>query len=149
MIRRALPVDPDLYDSDETAWLEAMAALAREGRALDLDLPHLAEYLQDMARRDRREVLSRLVVLIAHRLKWDHQPEHRSASGRATIEVQRQELAELLESGTLRNHAGAVREKAYANAIRQVVAETGLVPDHFPASCPYPVEELLSDESRP
>lgn len=149
MIHRALPVDPDLYDADETAWLEAMATLAREGRALDLDLPHLAEYLEDTARRDRREVLSRLVVLIAHRLKWDHQPEHRSASWRATIEVQRQELAELLDSGTLRNHAESVWEKAYANAIRQVVAETGLAPDHFPARCPYPVEELLSDEPRP
>jgi hypothetical protein len=43
-----------LYEQDETAWLEAMAELARDGRAEDLDLLHLAEYLSDRARRDRR-----------------------------------------------------------------------------------------------
>jgi hypothetical protein len=46
--------DPALYKQVETAWLDAMAGLAREGRLDDLDLPHLAEYLAHMARRDRR-----------------------------------------------------------------------------------------------
>ena len=45
---------PALYEQDETAWLEAMAELARDGRAKDLDLDHLAEFLSDMAKRDRR-----------------------------------------------------------------------------------------------
>jgi len=40
---------PALYERDETAWLEAMAELARDGRAEDLDLGHLADYLFDMA----------------------------------------------------------------------------------------------------
>jgi hypothetical protein len=40
---------PVLYERDETAWLEAMAELARDGRAEDLDLGHLADYLFDMA----------------------------------------------------------------------------------------------------
>ena len=57
MTVRMLDALPALYDRDETAWLEAMADLARDGRASDLDLVHLAEYLSDMARRDRREVV--------------------------------------------------------------------------------------------
>jgi hypothetical protein len=60
----------DLYESDETAWLEAMAELAAQRRAAEMDYEHLAEFLTDMARRDRREVRSRLVVLITHLLKW-------------------------------------------------------------------------------
>lgn len=134
-----------LYERDETGWLEAMAGLIRAGRLDEVDYPNLAEYLADMARRDRREVVSRLSVLIAHLLKWRHQPERRSRSWRATIEVQRQELSELLESGVLRDHAGEVLGKAYANGVRQAAAETGLPDATFPADCPYPLEAVLSE----
>jgi hypothetical protein len=94
-----------LYEQDETAWLEAMADLIAQHRFDECDLEHLAEYLHDMARRDRREVESRLTVLMRHLLKWDKQPEKRSGSWKRTIIHQRDELRNLLESGTLRNHA--------------------------------------------
>ena len=61
-----------LYERDETAWLEAMAVLAARGRYAEMDFRHLSEYLADMAKRDRREVFSRLVVLLSHLLKWEH-----------------------------------------------------------------------------
>jgi len=133
-----------LYERDETAWLEAMSELIRQGRLDEVDFPNLAGYLSDMARRDRREVTSRLSVLIAHLLKWTHQPERRSGSWRGTVEVQRQELLELLESGALRNHAGEVLEKAYANGVRQAVAETGLAEATFPADCDLTLDDILS-----
>ena len=47
-----------LYEQDETAWLEAMSELIRLGRLEEIDYPNLAEYLADMARRDRREVIA-------------------------------------------------------------------------------------------
>ena len=108
---------PGLYEADETAWLETMAELIRAGRYKDLDYPHLGEYLSDMAKRDRREVESRLVTLIAHVLKWDYQKKKRSKSWRATILVQRQELEVLLEGGVLRNHAAAALSRAYTKAV--------------------------------
>ena len=134
-----------LYESDETAWLEAMSTLAAESRFAEMDRVHLSEYLSDMAKRDRREVNSRLALLIAHLLKWQYQPTERSASWRTTIEVQRQELADLLESGTLRNHAVDMVAKAYANGVRQASAETRLNESAFPAECPYDVDGLLSE----
>ena len=134
-----------LYERDETAWLEAMSELIRQGRLDEVDFPNLAEYLSDMARRDRREVTSRISVLIAHLLKWKHQPERRSGSWRGTVELQRQELLELLESGALRNHAGEVLGKAYANGVRQAVAETGLAEATFPADCPFTLDDVLSE----
>src|SRR5438128_9939389 len=91
----------DLYDEDETAWLEEMARLVSERRYQDLDHEHLSEFLSDMARRDKREVLSRLTLLLAHLLKWDFQSAQRSNSWQATIAVQRRELSDLLERGTL------------------------------------------------
>jgi hypothetical protein len=146
MIARLTNPLAELYDADETAWLEAMSAHIRGGRLAELDLPHLAEYLDDMARRDRREVKSRLVSLIAHILKWTRQPDQRSGSWRRTIIAQRQELGDLLESGTLRNHAEAILAEAYTAAVEQAAAETDLPAPSFPAECPWTLELLLAPE---
>ena len=132
-----------LYKSDETAWLDAMARLIRERRFDELDLPNLGEYLTDMARRDRREVKSRLAVLMAHLLKWEHQPTRRSSSWRATIVTQRQELADLVGGGVLRQHALAVLPDAYANALEQASAETSLGRETFPTNCPFSLDHIL------
>lgn len=146
MAVRMLDVSPALYEQDEAAWVDAMAELARDGRAEALDLPHLAEYLSDMARRDRREVESRLVVLLAHLLKWEQQPEVRSRSWRATVIEQRQELNRLAGRGVLRNHASDVLAEVYSEAVERASAETGLEPDCFPAVCPHTLDQLLAIE---
>ena len=133
-----------LYERDETAWLETMSALVAEGRLAEINHHNLSEYLSDMAKRDRREVFSRLVVLLAHLLKWEYQPDKRTGPWRATIEFQRMELDDILESATLRNHAVAVLDKAYTNAVRQAVAETSLAESGFPTECPHTLEAVLS-----
>ncbi|QYU66437.1 DUF29 family protein [Leptolyngbya sp. 15MV] len=63
------------YRSDEHAWLLRQAALLRAGRLKSVDSENLAEFLEDMAKRDVREVGSRLVVLLHHLLKFQVQPE--------------------------------------------------------------------------
>ena len=98
----------ELYHQDETAWLEAMAELVRLNRHDSLDYANLAEYLSDMAAHDRREVRSRLVTLLMHLLKWDHQPDKRSPSWRTTVVVHRQELVDLAGRGVLRTHSESV-----------------------------------------
>ncbi len=133
-----------LYEQDETAWLEAMAELIRLRRLDEVDYPNLAEYLEDMARRDRREVESRLTVLITHALTWTGQPDRRSGSWRGTIIEQRQELEGLLGRGVLRNHGEAVLADVYHKAVERAAAETGLAAETFPAECPYTLEQLLS-----
>lgn len=135
-----------LYETDETAWLEAMAQLAAELRLEEMDHANLSEYLTDMARRDRREVYSRLVLLLTHLLKWQFQAEHRTGSWRVTIRTQRRDLAMLLESGTLRNHADGVLAKAHDEARKDAALETGLSIETFPAQCPWTVTDLLEQE---
>lgn len=139
------PATAASYEADETAWLEATADLIRSGRLAEVDRATLAEYLTDMARRDRREVFSRLVVLLSHLLKWEHQPDGRSGSWRGTILEQQRELRQLLESGTLRNHATAVFADAYADARKQAAAETGLPRATFPEECGWNLESALAD----
>lgn len=139
----------ELYETDETGWLEAMSALVAQRRYADLDHLHLSEYLADMARRDRREVQSRLVTLLTHLLKWQHQPDLRSPSWRGTILEQRRELRGLLESGTLRNHALAVLADCYDDARKQAAAETDLPLATFPAECGQELDALLDEDALP
>lgn len=137
---RTLDTLASLYEEDETAWLDLMAELAREGRVEEFDLAHLVEFLSDMARRDRREVESRLVVLLLHLLKWEFQPDHRSRSWRATVIEQRQELNAIASRGVLRSHAEETLPALYERA----AAETDLPVDRFPSDCPYTLEQLLT-----
>jgi hypothetical protein len=134
-----------LFEQDETAWLETMSHLALAGRYAEMDYANLSEYLTDMANRDRREVFSRLVSLLLHLLKWEHQPDRRSGSWQGTILEQRHELRKLLESGTLQNHALAVLAEAYADARKRAAAEMGLARGTFPVECFWDLESLLAD----
>jgi Domain of unknown function DUF29 len=113
-----------LYERDETAWLEAMSNLAAQGRYAKMDHPNLSKYLADMAKRDRREVSRRLIILLTLHLKWVHHPDQQSGSWQGTILEQRRELRKLLESGTLPNHTVSVLAEAYADARKQAAAET-------------------------
>ncbi len=135
----------DLYEEDETAWLEQMAALIDQQRFAELDFSNLREFLLDMSRRDKREVLSRLTLLLTHRLKWEHQPGKRSASWESTIAVQRREILQLLESGVLlRNYAEQVLEKAYQQAVEQAAIECGLEESAFPIANSRSLEHWLA-----
>jgi len=135
-----------LYEADETGWLETTANLIQEKKYDLLDYTNLAEYLLDMARSDRRAVFHRLITLLVHLLKWDHQPNMRSRSWEITIRNQREDLSDELKSKTLRNHVLAVFARAYARARIQAAGETGLDEKQFPAECPWSIDQVLTSE---
>jgi len=146
VVERLTTPPPSLYLADETAWLEQTARQVAAGRWDEVDRENLSEYLNDMAIRDRREVMSRLVVLLTHLLKWQHQPEKRTGSWEATIETQRLELRDILESRTLLNHAQEVLTKAYERAVSLAAKETGLPTETFPAAPPYTLTEMVGED---
>jgi Domain of unknown function DUF29 len=136
----------DLYEADETAWLEEMSRLAATRDGDHLDYEHLAEFLSDMAKRDRREVVSRLTILLTHLLKWEAQPERRGKSWESTIRAQRRELSQMLESGTLRTHADDELTKVFDWAVDDAMSECDLPREAFPELCPYSLDSALGTE---
>jgi hypothetical protein len=144
MVGQALENLPALYEADETAWLDVMAELIRERRLQELDYLNLQEYLSDMARRDRKEVTSRLRTLMTHVLRWIYEPEHRTRHGKACIVAQQHTLADEVENGVLREHAQAILPEAYADSVEQAVIETELPETTFPKECPWIVDELVA-----
>ena len=75
----------DLYATDFYAWTQEQAQLLRDGRFADLDLENLAEEVRSVGVSDKRQIESRLEVLMAHLLKWTYQPGARSQSWTRTI----------------------------------------------------------------
>jgi hypothetical protein len=93
------PGDRDVpaYDQDFHAWTQRTAALLRAGRFEEADIEHVAEEIEDMGRRDARELNSRMRVLVTHLLKWQFQPGQRSPAWLGTISAERQDIHSLLE----------------------------------------------------
>ena len=136
----------DLYERDEVAWYGAMIELIDLGRTEALDLVNLKELLESMANRERKEVKSRLRILLAHWLKWHYQPEKRTGSWKVTIDTQRSELQDDLgTSRVLYNHAIGIFGDVYWKALNDAANETGLPPETFPETCPVTLDELLAE----
>jgi hypothetical protein len=143
--RQSLALPPGkLYDTDFAEWAAETARLLRAGRLDQVDLEHLAEEIEDMGKNNRREVQSRLRVLLAHLLKWRQQPQRRSKSWRSTIATQRVELHNIFrQSPSLRAGSAEAMADVYRDAVEQASIETGLASRAFPRACPYTVEEIL------
>jgi Domain of unknown function DUF29 len=136
-----------LYDQDLLAWAEQQAAQLRAGQLDRLDVGHLIDELDDMAGSLRRELKSRLRVLLAHLLKWQFQPRRRSRSWAATIAGQRAQIEDLLEeSPSLRGELEAMTRAAWPQALKLAVIETGLSRQSFPADLPYDLSHILGNE---
>ena len=147
-----------LYQTDYSAWALRNAELLRAGRYAELDLEHLLEEISDMSRSERRELESRLLILLAHLLKWEYQyqilserwREFKGDSWRATIVEQRKQLAVLLrQSPGLKAVLAETITTAYDDAVDLASKETRLPPETFPANCRYPAALVLDDEYYP
>ena len=69
-----------LYEEDFAAWAGETARLLRDGRFSEIDVEHVAEEIEDLGKSAKRELLSRLTVLVTHLLKWKLQADKRTAS---------------------------------------------------------------------
>ena len=133
-----------LYERDFFAWSRQQAELLRAGKLADADIDHIAEEIDSMGRTEKRELVSRLSVLLLHLLKWRFQPEKRGPSWEASIRVQRNRLADHLDDNpSLKPLLPKALASAYRDASLEEVAETGLQGSTFPGACPWTVDEVL------
>ena len=135
-----------LYEHDFYAWANEQAALLRAGNLSAADIEHIAEEIESMGKTEKRELVSRLAILLCHLLKWRYQPERRGASWQATIRIQRRDLTHhLIDNPSLKSLRAPAIEDAYGNAVIEASAETGLCEETFPAACPWSFEQLMDE----
>lgn len=138
---------PSLYDTDYVAWLEEQVQHLRAGRLAALDVDNVAEELESLMRKERRQLANRLEVLIQHLLKWDRQPDQRANRWRSTIQEQRTRIRRLLnDSPSLKPELEPTCREVYADAVRAAAIEMLLDVSVFPSELPYSIEEIFERE---
>jgi hypothetical protein len=148
----------ELYSKDYTAWAKRMAGLLKAGEFSRLDIGHLLEELEGMGASEKGELENRLLILLAHLLKWQFQyrqlaerwQEFEAKSWRNTIVEQRGRLARRLrKSPGLKAALAESIADVYPDAREMAADESGLPLKTFPATCPYSPEQLLDKSFYP
>ena len=145
-----MPRNSVAYDDDFFAWTMEQARLLREGAVSEIDTLNLAEEIESMGKNNRRELGSRLAVLLMHLLKWRYQPARRGRSWRLTIQEQRLAAARVLrQNPSLRSASDKVLAEAYESARLIAARETDLDEGIFPEACPFSLEQVFAQDHLP
>ena len=139
-----------LHDTDFYAWTQQQIRLLKSNGWHELDIRGLIEEMESMGASERRELINRLAVLMAHLLKWQYQPTFRGRSWQLTIKEQRRQLQRLLKDNpSLHGRLSEFKVEAYGDALLLAEKETGLDESVFPEQCSYGEDDILNDEFYP
>ncbi len=103
-----------------------------------------------MGKSEKRELVSRLTVLLLYLLKWQHQPVLRGTSWRLMLEEQRNQLEDhLADNPSLKSTMADAIVSAYRNAILGAARETGMERSVFPIACPWSFKQIMDSTFYP
>jgi hypothetical protein len=142
----------DLYNQDFYTWAMTTAKLMRQQQWHEIDWEAVIEEIEGLARRDKRELASRLEILVLHLLKWCAQPQGRQPghSWRDTIQEQRSQIELVLEdSPSLQRDVDTLLSTRYRKARERALDQTGLPEDALPPTCPWSSAQILDDDFWP
>lgn len=147
-----IDIQPPLVSIEEdfALWCAQQGALLRAGRLSAIDRENLAEEVESLGRSERKEISSRLEVLILHLLKWQFQPGRRSESWRISISEQRIWIPSVIKySPSLKRYPAHIFKDAYEHGRQRAIDETGMMPSVFPEEPPFTVSQALDPKFLP
>jgi hypothetical protein len=140
----------ETYERDFYAWANEQVALLRAGRLGEADIAHIAEEIESMGRTEKRELVSRLEVLLLHLLKWQFQPGRRGVSWRLSIANNRDQIEDhLADNPSLKAQIETAIAQAYRYARRDAARQTRLDEAIFPAACPWSFAQMMDPDFWP
>ncbi|MFM2062671.1 MAG: hypothetical protein RLZZ507_2341 [Cyanobacteriota bacterium] len=133
-----------LYEVDDSQWLEETIKLLKNQQFQDLDLENLIEELEELGRRDKSAVASLLEQIIRHLLLlqyWTSEQENNAIHWQGEIYTFRTQLNRRLNTN-LRNYLESELDSIYQDALGFVKIKTQNSVN-FPSECPYTLSQLL------
>ena len=116
-----------LHHQDFYGWTQDQADALRRRSLNELDWDNLLAEIEDLGRSERRELRSRLALVIHHLLKWRFQPLKRTRSWALTLAEQRAQVHDILEDNpSLKPELDEIAEKAFRTGLNAAADETGL-----------------------
>ena len=140
------------YEQDFVGWLNTQAELLKTGKVNELDIKNLVEEIEAMGRSEKRELQSRMIILVMHLLKWTFQPNYQSRSWANTINEQRRRIGRVIkDSPSLKNSLNDTEwfNDIWQSALYQAVSETGLDIKIFPEQPIWTTQQILVDDFFP
>ncbi len=137
------------YDADLYAWTKEQGNALRRRAANEIDWENVAEEIESMGRSDRREIESRLEILLIHLLKWFYQPDQQRKSWTASIDAARIRIARIVrDSPSLKAYPGEALADAYRFALldRDI---NYLDSRDVPKVCPWTIQQVLDTDFLP
>jgi hypothetical protein len=142
-----------LYEQDFYRWTQTTAHLLQQHRYAEIDWKNLLEEIESMGRSERKELKSRLIVLIEHLLKlmyWEAEKPSNSRGWRNTVIEQRRQLELLLEeSPSLRSVLLESFLDCYTKSREDTLRKYQLPPDLLPNHPPFTIETVLNSDYFP
>lgn len=132
-----------LYEVDDSQWLEETVKLINNHQFQELDLENLIEELEDLGREKKNAVASLLEQIIRHLLLlpyWTDESEYNSVHWQTEIYNFRIQLRRRLTTN-LRNYLDSELNSIYKDALGFVKIKTQNTVN-FPLECPYSLEQL-------
>ena len=149
-VQTSTPSIAPSHDEDFHLWTHEQASLLEERRFDELDLGNLIDEVRALGASEKREIRSRLSVVLMHLLKWRYQPGRRSSSWMATIREQREELSSVLADNlSLTRYPAQAMDAAYRSARLKAARDTGLDVLLFPEALPFRIEQVLDPDFLP
>jgi hypothetical protein len=134
------------YDQDFYSWTQEQAELLKSGRFSELDIDNLIEEVESMGRSEKRELESRLTILLLHLLKWKYQDGRRGRSWQLSIDEQRIQFCKTLnENPGLKPALDEIIKDAYKLAVIRAARETKISKNIFPENCPWTLTQFIED----
>jgi len=136
----------ELYEVDDSLWLEKTVELLRERKYHQLDLENLIEELEDLGRERKHQMASLLEQIIRHLLLlqyWEVERERNSNHWEAEIVGFRTQIKRKMTTNFY-NYLSENFERIYQDARLYVSKKSKL--NIFPSQCPYTLEQLLDQD---
>ncbi|MBE9054936.1 DUF29 domain-containing protein [Sphaerospermopsis sp. LEGE 08334] len=142
-----------LYEQDFYLWIQTTVKLLSEGKLEELDIENLIEEIDSMGRREKKELKTRLIVLIEHLLKlqyWTKEKNYNARGWRNTVVEQRRQIAySLADSPSLKSILNDVFLECYQDARNDTLRKYQLPSELFPEDSPFSLLEVLDADFLP
>jgi hypothetical protein len=125
--------------------IKAFAKIATP-RFSELDIDNLIDEVESMGKSEKRELESRLTILLLHLLKWKYQEVRRGRSRQLSIDEQRIQFCKTLnENPGLKPALDEIIKDAYKLAVIKAARETKISKAVFPECCPWTLAQFIDD----
>ncbi|WP_413174333.1 DUF29 domain-containing protein [Anabaena azotica] len=142
-----------LYEQDFYLWIQTTVQQLKERNVEQLDIENLIEEIDSIGRREKKELKTRLVVLIEHLLKlqyWTEEKEYNARGWRNTVVKQRRQIAyTLADSPSLKAILNDVFLDCYQDARKDTINKYQLSSNLFPEEPPFSLTEVLNTDFIP